>query len=140
MYNAYTLLKSKIVAPNKVHGHDKISVCLFQICSNSICKPLKIIHNFLFMYFCFSWNGKRTTLFQFKKRVTSSALKITDQYCYFWFEERFWKNLFLIKCSNELWQASLASNLETLTLTSCYLQLLIFTSHSMKGMKSDDWF
>ena len=129
-----------VAAPNKAHGHDKISIFLLKIYSNSKSKPLKIIHNFLFIYFCFSWNGKKKTLFQFIKRVTSSALKITDQYCYFRFEERFLRNLFLTKCSNELWQASLVSNLQTYTLTSCYLQLVIFTSHSKKGMKSDDCF
>ena len=28
--------------PNKVHGHDKISVRVLQLCGNSICKPLKL--------------------------------------------------------------------------------------------------
>ena len=28
--------------PNKVHGHDKISVRVLQLCGNSICKPLEL--------------------------------------------------------------------------------------------------
>ena len=31
--------------PNKVHGHDQISIRMLKLCSNSICKPLKIIFN-----------------------------------------------------------------------------------------------
>ena len=29
--------------PNKAHGHDKISICMLQLCSNSICKPLELV-------------------------------------------------------------------------------------------------
>ena len=29
--------------PNKVHGHDKISIRMSQLCGNSICKPLELI-------------------------------------------------------------------------------------------------
>ena len=29
--------------PNKAHGHDKISICMLQLCGNSICKPLELI-------------------------------------------------------------------------------------------------
>ena len=31
--------------PNKAHGHDQISIRMLKLCSNSICKPLKIIFN-----------------------------------------------------------------------------------------------
>ena len=31
------------VDPNKAHGHDKISICMLQLCSNSICKPLELV-------------------------------------------------------------------------------------------------
>ena len=33
------------LGPNKVHGHDKISIHMIKICSASICKPLKLIFN-----------------------------------------------------------------------------------------------
>ena len=29
--------------PNKAHGHDKISICMLQLCGNSICKPPELI-------------------------------------------------------------------------------------------------
>ena len=29
--------------PNKAHVHDKISICILQLCGNSICKPLELI-------------------------------------------------------------------------------------------------
>ena len=29
--------------PNKLHVHDKISICMLQLCDNSICKPLELI-------------------------------------------------------------------------------------------------
>ena len=29
--------------PNKAHGHDKISIRMLELCSNSICKPLELI-------------------------------------------------------------------------------------------------
>ena len=29
--------------PNKVHGHDKISINMIKICSKSVCKPLQLI-------------------------------------------------------------------------------------------------
>ena len=29
--------------PNKVHGHDRISIRMPQLCGNSICKPLELI-------------------------------------------------------------------------------------------------
>ena len=29
--------------PNKCHGHDNISIRMFKICSDSICKPLELI-------------------------------------------------------------------------------------------------
>ena len=29
--------------PNKAHGHDKISICMLQLCGNSIFKPLELI-------------------------------------------------------------------------------------------------
>ena len=38
----------KIIAkldPNKVHGHDKMSIRMIKICSTSICKPLRLIFN-----------------------------------------------------------------------------------------------
>ena len=31
--------------PNKVHGHDQISIRMLKLCNNSTCKPLKIIFN-----------------------------------------------------------------------------------------------
>ena len=31
--------------PSKAHGHDQISITMLKICSNSICKPLKITFN-----------------------------------------------------------------------------------------------
>ena len=30
---------------NKAHGHDQVSIRMLKLCSNSICKPLKIIFN-----------------------------------------------------------------------------------------------
>ena len=38
----------KIIAkldPDKVHGHDKISIRMTKVCSTSICKPLRLIFN-----------------------------------------------------------------------------------------------
>ena len=32
------------LVPNKVHGQDKISICMLRICGNSICNPLEIIY------------------------------------------------------------------------------------------------
>ena len=29
--------------PNKVHGHEKVSIRMVQLCGNSICKPLELI-------------------------------------------------------------------------------------------------
>ena len=29
--------------PNKVHAHDEISMCMLQLCGNSVCKPLELI-------------------------------------------------------------------------------------------------
>ena len=29
--------------PNEAHGHDKVTICILQLCGNSICKPLALI-------------------------------------------------------------------------------------------------
>ena len=29
--------------PNKIHGHDKISIRMIKICGKSICKPLQLV-------------------------------------------------------------------------------------------------
>ena len=31
--------------PNKVHGHDKISIRMLKLCGNSLCRPLELIFN-----------------------------------------------------------------------------------------------
>ena len=59
--------------PNKFHGQDKISICMFKICGNSICRQLEIFYKSPFSKICFPWDVKGGTLSKFIKRVTNSA-------------------------------------------------------------------
>ena len=36
-----TLIQNLV--PNKVHGHDMLSICMLKLCGKSICKPLDVI-------------------------------------------------------------------------------------------------
>ena len=54
--------------PNKVHGHDNISIRMLKICGSSIYKPLNMIFKKCIETVFFLLNGKRLILFLFTKR------------------------------------------------------------------------
>ena len=48
------------VDPNKVHGHDKISICLIKMFGKSVCKPLQLIFSQCFDTGSFSLEWKKS--------------------------------------------------------------------------------
>ena len=46
--------------PNKVHGHDKISICLIKMFGKSVCKPLQLIFSQCFDTGSFSLEWKKS--------------------------------------------------------------------------------
>ena len=58
--------------PNKVHGHDVISIRMLKICDESICKPLRIIFRSCLENGTFPSEWKKANVVSvFKKKKTS---------------------------------------------------------------------
>ena len=69
--------------PNKAHGHDKISICMLQLCGNSICKPLELIFKQAMESGSFSSELKKGNEVPIHKKDGKQCLKITALYlCY----------------------------------------------------------
>ena len=54
--------------PNKMHGHDQISICLLQICDKGISKPLHLIVSSFIELEIFSTEWKMTNLVPIHKQ------------------------------------------------------------------------
>ena len=57
--------------PNKVHGHDMISIRMIKICDTFICRPLKSIFQSCLESGSLPLNWKKLMWFQFTRKVTS---------------------------------------------------------------------
>ena len=59
------------VDPNKAHGHDMISICMFKLCGKRICKPLDIIFQSCIKHGEFPTKWKKANVVPVDKKVTS---------------------------------------------------------------------
>ena len=59
------------VDPNKAHGHDMISICMFKLCGKPICKPLDIIFQSCIKHGEFPTKWKKANVVPVDRKVTS---------------------------------------------------------------------
>ena len=89
--------KLQIIAkldPNKMHGHDKISIRMIKICSTSICKPLRLIFNHCIDNGIYPCEWKRANVVLIHKKGDKQTLKKTIAQClYFQFQLKFFERL-----------------------------------------------
>ena len=60
--------------PNKVHGHDKISVCMLRWCGNSVLKPLELIFKQFAGSASFPSNWKKWNVIPINKKDDKKCL------------------------------------------------------------------
>ena len=68
----------KIIAkldPDKVHGHDKISICMIQVCCTFICKPLRLIFNYCIDNGIYPCEWKKANVVLIHKKGDKQTLK-----------------------------------------------------------------
>ena len=115
---------------NKARGHDNISIRMFKICGNTICKPLELIFKQALNTGVFLSEWKKAIFSLVTKKATNKTLKIIVQFLYFLSAENFLKDSYLMKC---LVFFFVANNLLTLYQSgfkpgdSCINQLLSIT-------------
>ena len=63
------------LVPNKVHGQNKISICMLRICGNSICNPLEIIYKEGLSWGLFSLERKKGNIVSIHKKGDKQSLK-----------------------------------------------------------------
>ena len=82
---------------NKSYDHDEISICLLEICDDSICwlinKSLKLLCG-LINFLC---NGKKLILLQFIKNMKVNCYKLPSYFTY-QFVVKYLNDLFMTKC------------------------------------------
>ena len=136
--------KEKIIIslnPNKVHGHDNISIRMLKICGDTICKPLVLIFKQALTTGVFPSEWKKGYIVPFIKKRTSKTLKITVQFLYFLSVGKFLKDSDLMKSLVFFWLTiswhliSLVLNQVTLVLISFYQLLMRFIHLLMMDLK-----
>ena len=66
--------------PNKAHGHDNISICMFKICGNAICKPLELIFKQALTSGVFPSEWKKENVVPCCKKATSKTLILPSSF------------------------------------------------------------
>ena len=93
----------KNIDPNKLHSHDKISICMIKICDSSFCKPLELIFKSWLENRKFPTEWKRTNVVPTcKKGNKNKTWKIIVQYRCFLLLEKYLKEYCTIICMHTL--------------------------------------
>ena len=91
----------KIIAkldPNKVHGHDKISIRMIKMCSTSICKPLSLIFNHYIDNGIYLYQWKKANVMPIHRKDYKKPWKTVAQCLYFEFTVKFLKESYKTRC------------------------------------------
>ena len=76
---------------------------MLKICGDTICKPLELIFKQALTTGVFSSEWKKGNIVPCYKKGTNKTLKITVQYLYFLFAEKFLTGSYLMKCLVFFW-------------------------------------
>ena len=115
--------------PNKAHGHDNISIRMFKICGDTICKPLELVFKQALTTGLFPFEWTKGNIVFVKKKATNKILKITVQFRYFLSAEIFLKDSYLMK-SLVFFCLTISQHLLSLVLNQVTLVLISSISYS----------
>ena len=87
---------------NKAHGDDMISIGMFKLCDNSICKPLSTIFKSCLTLDIFSSEWEEGNVVPIHKKTTSNVLKTADLSLFSQSVAKFKNVLFTTRCSHIL--------------------------------------